>query len=179
MADVREYGMDAVFVLAGILVLVFHEAMMGGIAWMVGGVMLLYAVNGVLRWLARKDPAKRFLELMDMLILVVLAVVVFAVHSDFTRVCVIWAIWSILREGYEVADVLERYRQRAVRIVDYAESAVVVVLSVMLVLSPAEHAHAHVILLGIELILEVVFPLTDRLIFRKQNGQAEKQAEKE
>lgn len=53
------------------------------------------------------------------------------------------------------------------------ESATVIVLSVLMLLSPSEKtAHAHVILLGLELIFEIAFPVAVLLAEKSAKNKA-------
>ena len=79
-------------------------------------------------------------------------------------VCVIWSIWSIMREGEEIVEKgFEGIKEHPITsVVNFAESVVVIVFSVMLICARdfhelEHHAHSHVILLGIELIIEVIW----------------------
>ena len=66
-------------------------------------------------------------------------------------------------DSNEVEKAIEKSNSLVLSIVNIIESIVVIVFSVMLIFSPTEHhAHFHIILLGIELILEVVFPVIDK-----------------
>ncbi len=158
----------AFFILAGIGILVFNTALMGYIPWMVAAVMAVYGLLGILEWLRMPPKERHWLELIDDTVLLVMAGLMLIVRDDFGKCCVIWAVWSILREGAEVSEVLERYGSRTVVIVDLAESLIVVILSVLLVIDPEEHAHSHVILLGIEMLLEAFFPMADEWMLSRQ-----------
>lgn len=151
----------AVYLAAGIVILIFNEALMDYIGPLVGGVMLLYALEGIAVRIGTGQAEKHLLGFIDEVILLLLAVLVILVRDNLEKTCVIWAIWSILREGEEIAVVLKKYKRRSVWIISLVESVVVIGLSSFLVLAPMEHAHSHIIILGIEMILEVVFPLLD------------------
>lgn len=158
----------AIYPIVGILIIVFSEFAMRHVVNFVGITMSVYAVETVIVSAYKKAVLKEDNELFEGLILALLAVVLLLTDgNDLEKVCVIWAIWSILRETEEIKECLfHNFYKRAIlpaRIVNYAhclESATVIVLSVLMLLSPSKKtAHAHVILLGLELIFEIAFPI--------------------
>ena len=73
---------------------------------------------------------------------------------------IIWGTWSILREGDEITECVVRMTHKRPAFISFIESVVVIILSIEMIVDPVEHhAHIHIILLGIELILEVIFPI--------------------
>ena len=96
------------------------------------------------------------------------------VNDDLVKVCVIWGTWSILREAFEFAENSESLMHKGPGLCSMIESIVVIVLSITMIAHPSEHhAHVHIFLLGIELILEVVFPLLYLLWYRKHPKHSE------
>lgn len=157
----------AIYPVIGILIITFSEFAMQHVVVLVGATMSVYAVETVIVSAYKKAVLKEDNELFEGLILALLAVVLLLTDgSALEKVCVIWAIWSILRETEEIKECLfHNFYKRAIlqaRIVNYVhclESAVVIVLSVLMLLSPSKKtAHAHVILLGLELVFEIAFP---------------------
>ena len=66
--------------------------------------------------------------------------------------------------------------------ISFIESVVVIILSIEMIVDPVEHhAHIHIILLGIELILEVIFPIfygfLDKQIEKKLSAKEAKSTE--
>jgi len=173
------------YLTAGILIACFSEEMMDYAVALVGTVMTIYAVETIIISIFKKTVLHEDNELFEGLILCLLAIVLlFTDKNNLEKVCVIWAIWSILRETEEIKECLHInvYKKphaytKAVNYVHIAESSVVIVLSLLMLLSPSEKtAHTHIILLGLELILEVAFPLVNsfgELIYkmiRKRKG---------
>lgn len=158
----------AIYPIVGILIIVFSKFAMQHVVALVGITMSVYAIETVIVSVYKKAVLKENNELFEGLILALLAAVLLLTDgNDLEKVCVIWAIWSILRETEEIKECLfHNFYKRVIlpaRIVNYAhclESATVIVLSVLMLLSPSEKtAHAHVILLGLELIFEIAFPI--------------------
>ena len=160
------------FVAMGILVLVFNEAIMAKegalINGIVGSVIAIYGLEGVILPLVRKQWKEKQVAILNGGINILIAVIMIFLlenHPDELRiVCVIWSIWSIMREGEEIVEKgFEGIKEHPITsIINFAESIIVIVFSVMLICAKdahelEHHAHAHVILLGIELIIEVIW----------------------
>lgn len=149
------------YIAVAILILIFHEKIMPSVAFLVGGVVLAYALEELIFLIAQR----KFADMAESIIQIVLAVLLFLAHDDIIKVCIIWGVWSIIREGREMTHALVHIRRYWLAIVNIAESVVVTVLSATMILEPGEHhAHIHVILLAIELILEIAFPFLEEML---------------
>ena len=85
--------------------------------------------------------------------------------EEYATVCVIWAVWSILRESIELQEIVEGELHPVLGVVSGLESVAVIVLSVMLMIEPGEHhAMIHSYLLCVELVLSAVIPLLNARI---------------
>lgn len=151
------------YLFAAIFIFLFHEQIMPTVAFLVGGVVLAYALEELLFLIAKR----KFADTAESIIQIVLAILLFLAHDDIIKVCIIWGVWSIIREGREMTHALVHIRRHRLAIINIAESIVVIVLSATMILEPGEHhAHIHVILLAIELILEIGFPILEALLDR-------------
>ena len=144
----------------GILILIFNHPAMEYLNYVVGGAIFLYAIYAIGNSIFRVDILENDHGLIEGLILLLFAVLVmFFVSDDLVKICLIWGTWSILREAKEITEDLHRIAHKGPGFISIVESIVIIVLSVSMIMNPTEHhAHVHVILLGIELILEVAFP---------------------
>lgn len=80
---------------------------------------------------------------------------------------IIWGVWSIIREGHEITECMIRLSKKKPAFINLIEFVTVVYLSVTMIMEPVEHhAHVHIFLLGIELMLEVIFPFANMYIDR-------------
>jgi len=160
------------FVAMGVLVLVFNKGIMSNdgalINGIVGCVIAIYGLEDIILPIVRKEWKERRVELLNGGINILIAVVMIFLlegHPHELRiVCVIWSIWSIMREGEEIVEKgFEGIKEHPITsVINFAESIVVIVFSIMLICAKdahelEHHAHAHVILLGIELIIEVIW----------------------
>ena len=160
------------FVTMGILVLIFNKAIMSNegaiINGIVGTVIAIYGLEGVIHPLVTKQYKEKKLQVLNGGINILIAIImIFLLENhphELRVVCIMWSLWSIMREGEEILEKgLEGIKEHPVTsIINFAESIVVIIFSVMLICAKdayelEEHAHAHVILLGIELIIEVIW----------------------
>ena len=155
------------YMLLGLLVLIFNESLTDYIPLFVGSIMILYGVEDTILKLFLKEFREDITKSVDNLLIIMLGVILFFLNEEehFVSVCIIWATWSILREEWEIKEkAIEKSNSLVISIVNIIESIVVIVFSIMLIFNPTEHhAHVHIYLLGIELMLEVIFPLLDEL----------------
>ena len=76
-----------------------------------------------------------------------------------STICIIWAVWAILREADEIAEYYELFKERIPCLLGFAESVVAIVFSITLIIEPGEHhAMIHMYLLIVELLSAVIFP---------------------
>lgn len=167
----------AVFVVLAVLVFVFLEQLIKNLKYFIGGLMLLYGVEEVLFEVLFHGKnfwkcEKTYLGLVEL----ILGTTLFffpleAEHEEVIKMtCVIWAAWSIIREAFEIRELVVEIKSVALTIISGIESAAVIVLSVMLILEPGEHhAKIHLYLLLIELVLTPLVPLLDEAIEKKKH----------
>lgn len=161
-----------VLVTAGVLILVFNKDIMGNngaiINGVVGSVIAFYGLEGIILPLATKQTKREKIEIFGGVVNVLIAVtMIFLVEGNVDElriVCVLWSVWSIIREGEEIFDKgFAGFKKHPVTsLINFAESIVVIVFSIELICAKdfehlMHHAHVHVILLGIELIIEVLW----------------------
>lgn len=157
-----------IFALLGIAIIVFNHQAMEALNYVIGGVILLYAIYSIGNSIYRSDILENDHGLIEGLILLVFSgILIFALEGDLVKICLIWATWSILREAKEITEDLHRLSHKGPGLLSIIESIVVITLSVTMILNPTEHhAHLHIFILGIELILEVTFPYLYMLYYK-------------
>lgn len=163
------------YILSAVVILVFHEEVMPYVGILVGGVVAAWSLDELIVLLREKN----FAALSIPVVQIVISMLLFLAHGDIVKICIIWGVWSVIRESREMTGALVRVLQRRSGVLNITESVVVIVLSAMMILEPSEHhAHVHVILLAVELILEIVFPLSNRLLDRRaEHKKAARQAQ--
>ena len=160
------------FVTMGVLVLVFNKAIMSNegaiLNGLVGAVIAIYGLEGVILPIATRKVKQERVEMLNGTINILIAIVMIFLlekHPDELRiVCVLWSVWSIMREGVEIFDkgYVGIKNHPVTSMINFAESFVVILFSIELICAKdfhelEHHAHSHVILLGIELIIEVIW----------------------
>ena len=92
-----------------------------------------------------------------------------------------WATWSIVRESFEIKELVTEIKSWTLTFLSGAESIAVIVFSVMLILEPGEHhAMIHIYLLLLELLLTPLIPLLDEILLERKHKKElakEKQGE--
>ena len=194
------------FNIAGILILVFNKALIehdnGEILnILVGCIIAIYGFEGVLLPIYTKKIKAEKIEMLNGGVNSLIAfIMIFLIENnpnELLILCVLWSLWSIMREGVEIFDTgfLGIKNHPVTSTINFAESIIVIVFSIMLICAKdahelEHHAHAHVILLGIELIIEVVWVYLGEAEARalrrlrrrhtiEEKGEAEQQAEQE
>ena len=159
------------FVLMGIAILILNEKIMEHsdiLNYLVGGIIAIYGLEGVILPIATKKIKAEKIEMfgggVNILIAIIMIFLIDKNTEELRILCVLWSLWSIMREGEEIFDKgFEGIRNHPITsAINIAESIVVIVFSIELIIAHNEHelehhAHAHVILLGIELIIEVIW----------------------
>ena len=160
-----------VFAILAVLVFVFRAIHIQYLKYFVGGLMLFYGLEEQLFELiySRSNMLKQgkvYLGLSE----IILGIVVLAVEIDYDSVCIIWAVWSILRESYEIKEIFADLQFLVPKVLSGVESIAVIVFSILLIIEPAEHhAMIHLYLLLVELILTPFVPLLDELLEKKKH----------
>ncbi len=161
MPKALRYTKTGLYILSAILIFIFHNNFIDYVAYLVGAVIMAYALEEMIYLIIEKRPG----ETAEALIQLILSALLFIAHDDIIKICIIWGVWSIIREGREATRAIVNFRKQHLATLNIIESIVVTVLSAYMVLDPSDHhAHLHVIILGIELILEVMFPLLEKVI---------------
>lgn len=166
----------AIFTALAIFVLVCREMLVTNLQPFIGSLMIFYGVEGILyEVLSHKlhfiHVGKTYLGLIELIFGTVLLIA----PLEYAYVCIIWATWSIVRESYELKEVVSDIKSIPPKILSGAESIAVIVLSIMLILEPTEHhALIHMYMLVVELILNPATVLLDELLIHLKEKKEQK-----
>ncbi len=166
-----EYIRLCIFTLVGILVMIFYKTLYRYVNDIVGAVMVAYGIEEICFSIFGIKEDRENEAITSGSILIVLGLVELVLlkgEKNFESACVIWAVWAILREGKELSEVIRKITKKRPFIINATESIVSLVLSVLLILEPKEHAYVHLILLGIELVSKVWFEFVDYLFDKRE-----------
>ena len=164
----------AVYLVLAILIFIFRETLAteAVLKFFIGGLMILYGVEETLfeivfHGLNFWKQEKVYLGFVE----IVLGCVLLIAPLDLETTCVIWATWSIVREAFEIRELVTEVKSVLLTILSGLESLAVIVLSIMLILEPGEHhALIHLYLLLVELFLTPFVPLMDELLEKRKKA---------
>lgn len=162
------------YLLIALCVFVFNKALMPYVGYLVGGVVCLYAVEELAVYAVKKTLFSDAYHLFDGIAQLLIGIILFIVSNDVIKVCLVWGVWSILRESKEMAEAIKKIPLRKSESINVAESIIIIALSFLMILEPNEdHAFLHIILLGAELVIVVLFYFAEVLGNRrvKQNSE--------
>ena len=160
-------------------IFVFNNDVMPYVGILVGGVVCLYSLEELIVLVCKDAILKDTYHLFDGIVQLFIGIILFIVSSDIVKVCLVWGVWSILRESKEMSEAIDNLALRKYNIISVLESVIIIVLSFLIIIEPnAEHAHLHVLLLGAELVIVVLFYFIDVLYGKnikpdKTNNQQE------
>ena len=163
----------------GILILSLTDTMTEYLGITVGSVVLMYCVNIVVFSIINKRYFGENAIFFDGLMLAFMSAILFIVKDDLVKVCLVWGVWSIMREGKEMSEAIHAITKGKLRYVNAIEPVIVMVFSFTMIFEPTyKSAHSHLIVLGTELLLEVLFPIlnfyVDKAAEKRKNKKAQK-----
>ena len=164
-----------VFIICAVLLLVFNEFFLENLRWFIGGLIVLYGTLGILALiLAKVKPIYEGQGFLFFAVEILLGLTTLCFIKEYATVCVIWAVWSILRESVELEEIVERELHPSLAVFSGIESVAVIVLSVMLMIEPGEHhAMIHSYLLVVELVLAALIPVINHRLMPEKKGRDE------
>lgn len=168
---IYHYFKLVVFIAFAVLVFVLREELLMNLQYLVGSLMLLYGLeNVILISIKERFQARKSIWFIFGYSEVLLGLVTLIAIRNYVAVCVMWGVWSILRESLEIYEITSGEIKGIPALISGIESAVAIVFSVLLIITPGEHhAKTHIYLLIVELIITSFIPVLKELINRKRN----------
>ena len=163
-----------IYTVLAILVFIFKDTLVEYLKYFIGGLLLLYGLEEILFEIVFKDKDfwhqdKIYLGLVEIVFGVTLLIIHLPYEADYEAVCVMWATWSIVRESFEIKELVTEIKSWTLTILSGIESIAVIVLSAMLILEPSpHHAMIHIYLLLVELVLTPLIPLLDEIMLKNK-----------
>ena len=161
------------FVILDVFIFLLRAQILEYLKIFIGTLMLLYSVEEIAFELVydRKNffhKEKPYLGFVELLI----GISVLITDIPFSTVCVVWATWAILREAYEIKDIIVELKNHLPRIISGVESFIAIGLSIQLIIAPSEiGAMIHIYLLLAELICAPLVPLLDIVLPDKKKAK--------
>ena len=177
-----------IYVALAVCVFIFRDKLVEHLKYFIGGLMTLYGVEEILFEIVFRDKHfwhkdKIYLGIIELVFGVALLCLDLHDNAEETliRTCLIWATWSIVRESFEIKELVTEIKSWTLTIISGIESIAVIVLSVRLILNPGEEdAMMHMYLLLLELLLTPLIPLLDEILLERKHKKElakEKQGE--
>lgn len=148
-----------IYIITGLLIIIFFQQILEILPYVVGTIMILVNIEAIIVDILEKDYShigyKFGIIILGILILT-------AVNDDFEAICIIWATISIINGGKSLIKSILEVKESKIVIVDLILAITSIVLSIFLIIDPLEHVSIHILLLGVEIILDGL-----RVILRK------------
>lgn len=164
------------FAILAACVFIFRYTLANNLRHFIALLMLVYGVEEIVFELIHSKKkflysSKVYLGFVEIIVAITVMIAIPASTISFETICVVWAVWSILREAYEIKEIVIDLKSIAPRIISGVESLTMIILSIALILHPTlEHVMIHIYFLMVELLLSPLIPLMDELIIRKKNN---------
>jgi uncharacterized membrane protein HdeD (DUF308 family) len=177
-SHIKYYSVKLIlYVALAVCVFIFRELLVQNLKYFIGGLMTLYGVEEILFEIVFRDKHfwhkdKIYLGIIELVFGVALLCLDLHDNAEETliRTCLIWATWSIVRESFEIKELVTEIKSWTLTIISGIESIAVIVLSVMLILNPGEEdAMIHMYLLLLELLLTPLIPLLDEILLERKH----------
>lgn len=147
------------FIALGISVFFLMDTYLEHLRFFIGGLITLYGIDGFVLWSLEKDRHEKVHFVFKGAVQLILGICTLALFENLETVCVVWAVWAIMREADEISEYYELFIERIPCFLGFIESIVAIALSITLIMEPGEHhAKIHMYLLIVELLTAVIFP---------------------
>ena len=165
-----------VFFALAVLLCFYHLEAIDNLRYIVSSLMIFFGLESMVLSIIRnkKDFYRDIWFAFGGAELLVGLTLLFGVE-EFVAICVTWAVWTILRETIDLHEIAKGDIKGVTAIISGIESIVAIAFSILLIVTPSTyHAHTHVILLIVELIVTVLTPIIPELGGRYKKERAKK-----
>jgi|GEM_PF-1162582 len=161
------------FVIGAALIFVFRDFFVDNLRWFIGGLIVLYGSLGIVGVILEKvKPIYEGNGFTFFIVEMLIGLTILIFVKEYSTVCIIWAVWSILRESVELKEIVSGELHPLLAAVSGIESIAVIVLSIMLIMEPGHHhAVIHTYLLCVELILTSSIPMLSHYVLKKRGDE--------
>ena len=135
-------GKFVLFVSLAISIIFLTETYLENLQYFIGGLITLYGIDKAVMFFDVEKHEKPKV-LCESIVQVILGVCTIILFKELSTICVIWAVWSIMRESEEIAECYEHFKEKLPWILSFAESVVAIVFSIMLIM---EQSHFPIIM---------------------------------
>jgi uncharacterized membrane protein HdeD (DUF308 family) len=153
-----------VYIITGILIIIFSKQIVEYLPYVVGSIMILVNIEAIVVDSIEKDY-EHFGYKLGIIVLGI--VIMTAAFDDFEAICIIWATISIINGGRSlIKSIIDIKKATVINIIGVLLALLSIVLSIFLIVDPLEHVTSHIVLLGLEIILD-----GSRIILRKYKNK--------
>lgn len=149
------------FVAIAVLIGVYSHHLIGYLKYLVGGVMVLFGLEGIL-FPVLKSPKRFYMDYQFFLghVDILLGIVMIISMSRFDDICIVWGTWTIVRESFDLYEVGHKALNKFPAVFSLILSVTEIVFSILLIIYATEHhAMTHIYLLIPEFIINGASPL--------------------
>lgn len=172
MIKVFDIIKSLVYIVLLVLVLFIYKNVGYNANYVVGATMIIHSVFGILDFFIQRGKRQIIPKLVyDISILSIGITLLFFGGSDYlVLICLVWAIWSIIRELNEILTYIFTENEHIVlKILGSIESVVSTTFAIFLIIHPTiEHLEIHYLLLVIEFATTAIFPIINKVIQKRK-----------
>lgn len=155
----------AIFIAFSVLLLVFKNDLVADLNYFVGSLVLAFGLEStIVISIVSKKQAIKSIKFSFSIFEMILGLTILTAVKNFEFVCVMWAVWSILRQSIDIHEVLSGEVKGVLAVLLFVQSVVSIVFSILLIITPTEHhAVSHIYLLIAELLVIALPPVVDEI----------------
>ena len=90
-----------------VFIFVLNKTIMPYVGILVGAIVCLYAAEEFIVNVAKKTLISDAYRLFEGIAQLLIGIILFIVSDDIIKVCLVWGVWSILRESKEMAEAIK------------------------------------------------------------------------
>ena len=155
-----------IFIVFSVLLFVFKDELVSNLNYFVASLILAFGLESVIMLsIVLKKGAFKTTKYAFSFFEIILGLTMMFAIKEFAYTCIIWAVWSILRQSLDIHEVLSRKVTGVVAFIYLVQSIASIVFSIILLINPSEkHALHHIYLLIAELLVISLPPVVSELL---------------
>jgi uncharacterized membrane protein HdeD (DUF308 family) len=153
--NLTSYIFCAVYLIFGVISIVFTAQVTNAFQYIVGGIMVAYGAIKLIVGLIRKDLLKNPNEIISSVIFVALGIMIMAEDYEWAMmfISVVWGIFGLLEGAHAFKRAIENIMEGQPRVYYLLKGCIELILAFLL-LHDFEHLSVHIIVFGIQLIFD-------------------------
>jgi len=162
------------YIIIGLTIIFIHAHFVQYLKYYISSIMIMYGFFEILiNAIEDKEFYKKYPPYFGIIEIFIGLIMIFKINN-YEDVCVIWAIWSIFRESFQIQEIFEKKIKLLPAILMAVETLVVLSFSTMMLIEPGEHqARFHAYLLVIELLLSGGLLLFESYLLKEKKEKKE------